>query len=261
MLDSCQRRPGFSRWSWSGGQTFPAASWRALIAALPGTAPMPSAATEAAEQALLTQGLGRVCEAAPGAKDFVEKRVLKWCSEVTQKMSGGWTGVLTKRNWRVKTRWAWTSTEEMWLLWSLTGHSSSCQEETWKERVQMEGFTVVWVYLSALQSPCAGSVSLSPISGGVELLSEQISLICPQAGFDLSRCCLLSRWGIKGQCHNCRHLSSTGLLPWQFAYRRKCKQISQEAVWLGNLPEILQASVRLRTSIVFLGIQVLSQCS
>lgn len=127
------------------------------------------------------------------------------------------------------------------------------------ERVQMEGFTVVWVYLSALQSP--GAFSFPPFLGGAELLSEQISLICPQAGFDLSRCCLLSRWGIKGQRHNCRHLSSAGLLPWQFAYRRKCKQISQEALWLGNLPEILQASVRLRTSIVFLGIQVLHQCS
>lgn len=104
-------------------------------------------------------------------------------------------------------------------------------------------------------------IFLSSISGGGQLLSEQISLICPQAGFDLSRCCLLSRWGIKGQCHNRKRLSIAGLLPWQFAYRRKCKQISQEAVWLGNLPEILQASVRLRTSIVYLGIQILNQCS
>lgn len=147
----------------------------------------------------------------------------------------------------------------MWLLWSLTGHSSVLWGRELKEGPDGRLYCDVGLPVCSIVTMCREHFPFPHFWG--QLLSEQISLICPQAGFDLSRCYLLSGWGIKGQCHNCKHLSIAGLLPWQFAYRRKCKQVSQEAVWLGNLPEILQASVRLRTSIVYLGIQILNQCS
>lgn len=264
MLDCRQRRPGFSRWSWSGGQTLPAASWRGTDSSAPSEALLPSAATQAGEQALLTQSLGTVHEAAPGAKDFVEKRVLKWRSEVVE---------LSHRRWAGEELEFWPRGTEVlrpyghkpvlrrcdWFdLWQDT--PLPCQEETWKKKVPMEGFTVVWVYLSAVQSQCAGRIFLSPISRGATSLRTNI--LNMSSGWVWSFKMLPAlKMGIKGQCHNLKHLSITGLLPWQFAYSRKCKQISQEAVWLGNLPEILQASVRLRTSIFYLGIRILNQCS
>lgn len=104
------------------------------------------------------------------------------------------------------------------------------------------------------------ALSFPPISGGNFYENKNLQCVLRPA-FDLSRQCLLARWGIKGQCHNCKNVCIAGLLPCQFAYRRKCKQISQEAVGCGNPPGFLQAAVRLRTSIVYLGIQNLDQHS
>lgn len=125
----------------------------ALIAPLPGTALMPSAATEAGEEALLTEKLWRVHEAAPGAKAFVEKRVLKWCSEVVELSARRWageglefwprgTGVLKPDGHKPVAKRC-----DYFDLWQ--GTPLSCEGESWK-KVQMEGFTVMWVYLSAL---------------------------------------------------------------------------------------------------------------
>lgn len=124
----------------------------------------------------------------------------------------------------------------MWLLWSLTGQPAVLLGiESWKKKDKMGGQGMVRLCgFTCLHYGNNVKVSFSfpPISGWAtslrtEMFNEVLRLV-----FDLLRHCLLTSWGIKGQCPNRKHLCITGSLPCQFAHRRNAnKFLRRRRTW------------------------------
>lgn len=113
------------------------------------------------------------------------------------------------------------------LYSTVLSRTGSLKKKQIRQNMRLWHCSGVWGYLFALWAQCVSSIFFSLHFWG-QLLWEQNSWCCPQAGVWQDIFCVQGEKS-KGNCCNCKRFCITGSLSCPSAYRRKCKQISQDA--------------------------------